>query len=237
VLFVRKNNLSCIASSMIAPIACWSVCEPAVLSDGSLSSPDVSFIEPMQRRRLSTLARMTLRVAYDCAHDFPEARFVFASRHGELIRTTRMLENIAGKEILSPTVFSMSVLNAGTGLFSMLQKNEAPASAISAGCSSFGYGLLEACLQLAANPEQPVLFVYADEPAPVVYGEVDAEGCAAHAVGLLLQSSAKLRMRGSILPEDGVSSREVQSRAFLRCLEQGGADWHDSGKTWRWVRD
>jgi hypothetical protein len=228
--------LPCLASSLIAPIACWSVCEPAVLPDGSRSPVDVGFVEPLLRRRLSSLARMTLRVAYDCARDIPDVRFVYASRHGELTRTTKMLEDIAEKEILSPAVFSMSVLNASAGLFSMLRNDVSPASAISAGCSSFGYGLLEACLQLASNPEQSVLFVYADEPAPTVYGDVDGNGSAAHAIGLLLQSSAPLRLGGSIFREEAVASTEVQSRAFLRCLKQGRADWHDAGKTWRWTR-
>jgi len=207
------------------------------LPDGSLSSPDVGFAPPLLRRRLSSLARMTLRVADDCAHDVPDARFVYASRHGELTRTTKMLENISEQETLSPTVFSMSVLNASAGLFSMLQNNTAPTSAVSAGCSSFGYGLLEACLQLAANPEQAVLFVYADEPPPTVYGAVDTPGSTAHAVGLLLQSSAKTRIRASIFHEQAVSSEEVQSRAFLRCLKQGQSDWHDAGTTWRWTQD
>ena len=188
---------------------------------------------------------MTLRVAYGCAHDIPDVRFVYASRHGELARTTTMLESLAAKEALSPALFSMSVLNASTGLFSMLQKNVAPASAISAGCASFGYGLLEACLQLTDKPEQPVLFVYADEPAPAVYQEHERSGSEAHAIGLLLQSSAELQIRCVISAENiasdnevecGVQSGEVQSRAFLRSLEQGKAEWHDAGKIWYWEK-
>jgi hypothetical protein len=190
----------------------------------------------MLRRRLSSLARMALRVAYDCAQDVPNARFVYASRHGELVRTTAMLESIAEKEELSPTVFGMSVLNASAGLFSILQKNVAPTSAISAGCSSFGYGLLEACLQLADKPNEPVLFVYADEPAPAVYGADELPGSGPHAVGLLLQSDAETQVRCTIPGASSVASGEVQSRAFLRCLNQGEAEWHGEGNAWLWTR-
>lgn len=234
---MREDNLSCTASSLIAPIARWSAWEPSLLPDGSLSSPDVGFVEPLLRRRLSSLARMTLRVAHDCAQDFAGARFVYASRHGELTRTTKMLEDIAARQIVSPTVFSMSVLNASAGLFSMLQKNLAPASAISAGRSSFGYGLIEACLQLASDPQQPVLYVYADEPVPIVYGEVSGNDDGARAIGLLLHSSATLRVSASISPDAAVASQDAQAQAFLRCLEHGRSDWHDGGTAWCWARE
>jgi hypothetical protein len=222
---------------LIAPIARWSVWESGVSPQGMPTSPDVGFVEPLLRRRLSALARMTLRVAYDCAQELPTARLVYASRHGELARTTTMLESIAAGQTLSPTLFSMSVLNASSGLFSMLQKNVAPATAISAGCSSFGYGLLEACLQLADDPRQPVLYVYADEPAPHVYGLDERPGSGAHAVGLLLQSTARTRVRCTLSNADCAPSAEVQSRAFLRCIDRGAAEWHDAGKVWSWTRD
>lgn len=198
---------------------------------------NVAFVEPMLKRRLSSLARMVLCVAYDCVRAIPNARIVFASRHGELVRTTTMLECLAAKEELSPTLFSMSVLNASAGLLSILQKNTAPSTAISAGGSSFGYGLLEACLQLAEKPEQPVLFVYADEPAPTLYEVSEPPDKRAHALGLLLESSAETRIAWSLAPRTDAPSQEDQSQVFLRCLEQGEADWSDSRRTWHWLRE
>ncbi len=177
---------------------------------------------------------MVLHVAHDCAHDIPGTRVVFASRHGELPRTTSMLESLANGEELSPTLFSMSVLNASTGLYSILQKNTAPATAISAGCASFGYGLLEACLQLDEEPEQPVLFIYADEPAPSLYEANESLTAKAHALALLLASSAQTRITCSSCAGQFTPSDEPQSQAFLRCLKDGRAQWQDSGRTWFW---
>lgn len=202
--------------------------------DGQPASPDVAFVEPMLRRRLSSLEKMSLRVAHDCAHDIPDVRFVYASRHGELTRTTAMLGDLAAEQELSPTAFSMSVLNATAGLFSILQHNTAPSTAISAAASSFGYGLLEACLQLAAKPEQPVLLVYADEPTPAVYGETAKSSLDAHAIGLLLQTGASRLITCSTSADDGLPSSEPQSRAFLRCLESGRSTWHGAGTSWVW---
>ncbi|HWT36772.1 MAG TPA: beta-ketoacyl synthase chain length factor, partial [Paraburkholderia sp.] len=59
------------------PVARWSSW-PAVAA----VAPDLGFIEPMARRRLSTLSRIALKVAHDCAADKPSVRIVFASRHG-----------------------------------------------------------------------------------------------------------------------------------------------------------
>ena len=221
-------------SEWAAPIARWSVWEANLYEDGSETSPDVSFVEPMLRRRLSLLSKMSLRVAYDCAHDVPDIRFVYASRHGELTRTTAMLEHLAMDEGVSPTTFSMSVLNTSAGLFSILQRNAAPSTAISAAAASFGNGLLEASLQLADNPEQPVLLVYADEPIPVVYGETEMSKHKPHAIALLLQRGASKQLTCCKLSSNHMSSSEAQSRAFLRCLNNGQSIWYGEGNSWTW---
>jgi hypothetical protein len=215
---------------LIAPVVRWFLCEPGV------TPPDVGFVEPMLRRRLGALARMTLGVAHVCAGDAPDARIVFASRHGELARTVTLLESLANGEDMSPTLFSLSVLNASSGLFSILQKNTAPVTAISAGSASFGYGLLEACVQLAENPAQSVLYIYADEPLPSVYEEQELAGCSAHAVGLFLASGAETRIACSMDGSEAEPSGEVQSRAFLRCFEHGRTAWQEAGKRWSWER-
>jgi len=205
------------------------------MESGVLSVPDVSFVDPMQRRRLSSLARMTLSVANQCCAGGVGAGFVFASRHGELARTTTMLENIADQDNLSPTVFGMSVLNACTGLFSILKKNTAPASAVSAGCSSFAYGLLEAARQWMDSPERPVLYVYGDEPAPQLYGAEEGPGATSHAVGVLLDRGGKTSVRCCLSASSANASEEAPSRAFVRALEEGEALWSGEGKTWRWT--
>ena len=46
--------------------------------------PDVKFVAPMMRRRLSGLSRMAFRVAADCVDGTDEnPGFVFCSRYGE----------------------------------------------------------------------------------------------------------------------------------------------------------
>src|SRR5260370_3591493 len=136
------------------PVARWSSW-PAAAS----AVPDIGFIEPIVRRRLSTLSRIALKVAHDCvAQD--DARVVFASRHGELRRTTDILRSISAGEAVSPTAFSLSVLNAMTGGFGIARGDRSPASALSAGPATLGYALLAAHAQFAAHPSSPVRAVY-----------------------------------------------------------------------------
>lgn len=203
-------------------------------------TPDVSFVEPLVRRRLSPLARMVLRVAEDCASGLADVRVVYASRHGELARTTTMLENLADGESLSPMLFSMSVLNSSVGLYSILKQNTAPSSAVSGGISSFCYGWLEACLQFAGTPRNPVLFLYADEPAPVVFQAEDSPGMGAHALGALLASPGDLQIGFSFSDlAAGVTDAppcEPPAQAFVRCLVDGKAAWVGEGRCWQWER-
>ncbi len=215
-----------LGSSWIAPVSRWVLWEASAGGTDAPSSVELAFIDPMLRRRLSRQAKMALFVAHQCAYDQIGVRFVYASRHGELARTTAMLNDLANNEALSPTAFSMSVLSATPGLFSIFQKNTAPSTAISAGLDSFGYGLLEACLQLKAKPEQPVLLVYADEALPDVYGEAEMSDFKPHAVGLLLQTGATVQVDcRTCLSTDGLNT-EPDSRAFFRCLEEGHSHWN-----------
>jgi hypothetical protein len=217
-----------------APVARWSVWQDHKDTD-SQRSPNVTFVEPSLRRRLSLLARMSLKVAHDCVGDTPSVRIVFASRHGDLARTTSMLVDLADEQILSPTTFSMSVLNACAGIYSIARKEHEPSTAVSAGESTLGYGLLEACIQLTSNPDSPVLFIYADEPAPSIYGIESSDVQNPLAIGLLLKSNARTEIACQTKLAETSVSQVPQSQALLQCLNNKIAStWHGNGKVWNW---
>ena len=226
---LHKND-----SNWLIPITRWAVWDTTTQQESMPSLVDLGFIEPNLRRRLGLQAKMALLVAQRCTEDQPEARFVYCSRHGELSRTVTMLADLASDETLSPTAFSMSVLSSTPSLFSILRRNTAPTPAISAAESSFGFGLLEACLQLEALPEQPVVLVYADEPLPSSYGESEDSKFQAHAFAMLLQTGAAKQVKCHLSSGDGRSDSQTQSRAFMRCLETGHATWQGEGRTWTW---
>jgi len=225
------------------PVARWSFW-PASAS----VAPDVGFIEPMSRRRLSTLSRVALKVAHDCAASLPAVRVVFASRHGELRRTTKILCDISAGEPVSPTSFSLSVLNAMTGVFGIARGDRAPASAMSAGAQTLGYALLEAHAQYATDASSPVLLVYADESADPAYGTIEDE-VEGGALAILLDASAqtgRLDCARTAFPDDATTAPfeagdastarfATQSEAVRQCLDgKAPVQWRGATSIWQW---
>lgn len=192
----------------------------------------------MVRRRLSTLSKSALKVAHDCASDLPHARIVFASRHGELRRTAGILADMEDGQPVSPTAFSLSVLNAMTGIFGIARGDTSPAIAVSAGPATLGLALLEAHAQYVSDPTTPVLLVYADEPADARFGTV-ADEVDACALAILLDAAAPVSLvctqgAAGTSPAPG-SDRATQSGAVLHCLSSRGASaWQHAGTTWTW---
>lgn len=181
--------------------------------------------------------KMSLKVAHDCLQGLPRVRLVYASRHGELNRTTSILEELAQDEPISPTAFSMAVLNASVGILSILRNDTAPATAISAAGASFGYGLLEATMQFELNPTEPVMLIYADEPVPKIYGDGDSDPPYAHAVAVLLIEHASCHIECTIESTMGLAGEESQSQSFLRCIDgDDKTSWQGENKTWTWSR-
>jgi hypothetical protein len=210
------------------PIARWTS-----ISTGG--TPGVEFIDPMVRRRLSRLSRLALQAAHDCASERRPLQMVFASRHGELLRTTAILEDICAGEPVSPAAFSLSVLNAATGVFGIARGDRSAATAISAGAETLGYGLLEAFAQCEAC-SSAVLFVYANEPAPVVYGDA-APDAASEALAVLLDPYAPIGyLTCNVEPHDGCAVSDfTQSTALQQCLADGTeATWQSRDSRWRW---
>lgn len=121
-------------------------------------TPDVSFVPPLQRRRLSPLQKIFFHLANFEGQPLPK-RIVFASADGEDTLTRRTVEDFNADGTVSPNRFSSSVYNAAPGLWSVFTHNTAPYTAIAAGRDTIRCGLLEALLPA----DTPTLFVYAEE--------------------------------------------------------------------------
>lgn len=203
-------------------------------------NPELPFVEPMLRRRLGRLARMAIYTAHHCLGERPSASVVFASRHGDLVKTLGMLEDLAAGEMLSPTAFSLSVNNASMGLFSILRDLKGQSTAIAACAESFGYGLLEALTRLNSSPAEPVLYVYADDDLPALYTAASNEkpgGFFPHAMALLLDaqapSSLRMEFERCFGPEGDAG---LQTFAFMRvlCGANETASWLGR-QHWTWT--
>jgi hypothetical protein len=215
------------------PVARWSFW-PA----DAAAAPDLGFIEPLTRRRLSALSRAALKVAHDCCATLPAVRLVFASRHGELRRTTDILRTMDAGKTVSPTAFSLSVLNTMTGILGIVRGDRTAASALSAGNETLGYALLEAYAQYATDASTPVLLIHADEPADPACGPVE-DDVESSALAILIDGSASAG-RLVCTRNTGASGEPgpefaTQSRAVQHCLDtRTPGAWRGPSSTWLW---
>lgn len=216
------------------PVSRWSVWD-AGRAAGKSASPELGFIDAMQRRRLSPLARAALHVANQCAGHLPSVRFVYASGHGELPRTMELLHNLAENSPLSPTAFGLSVLNACPGLYSIIRGDSAPATAIAGGSDSLAWGLLEAFLRANDGSATPVLFVYADAPLPPPLPANVEEPADVLALGLLIVPDAEHRLACRRTAGRTPVSTLSQAATLAQMLADGGTgEWNDSDHGWSW---
>jgi hypothetical protein len=203
--------------------------------------PQARFITPMMWRRLSSLSKIALKVAHDCVDPQQHVRMIFASRHGEMKRTASILRDIAAREPVSPTAFSLSVLNAMPGIFGIAREDRSASLALSAGEQTLGYGLLEAFAQYEEDKTSPVLFVYADEPVDAMYHVTQHES-ASSALALLIgahgsQPVGRLACSMNGSEEDPASIKEApppfasQHAAVRACLDtHAPSAWQN----WQW---
>jgi len=173
-------------------------------------APDVSFVPPLARRRLTCVERAALSVAKAvCPDPLPEIGLpvVFASRWGEIGTTIALMRQFHEDGEMSPAGFSASVHNAAPGAFSLFTGNRAGYTAIAARERSLSAGFLESLAHRART-----LFVYAEESTPEFYLPDFGVAQGLVAVAVLLDSGG-WRWTGDPLPP------RCAFDEFVACLE------------------
>lgn len=132
-------------------LAAWSALAPG-------SAPDVSFVPPLSRRRLSPLQRMFFALARGVGAGESDA-VTFATRDGEDTLTRRIVGDFRADGAVSPHRFSTSVYNAAPGLWSVFAANRAAYTAVAAGGDTIECALIEAL----GGADGPATLVYAEE--------------------------------------------------------------------------
>ena len=218
---------------------------PHVITDQQ-EQPECLSLPPMQRRRLSRLARMTMEVASPLCGDDEQLPFVFASRHGETTRTFNLLGDVAAEQPLSPTQFGLAVHNAIAGQWSLLRGQRGESVAIAGEADTFEHAMLEASTLLAAGASS-VLAVIAEEVPPAAYEGWINDVPFSYAVALRLGHAD----RADAEPEGGVWQLDLargtgeaepcpwpHALDFLRALHTDTSSLHHAWKRrqWQWHR-
>lgn len=109
----------------------------------------LSHLSPLERRRLSNASKCVFSLLQPKINEWNlgSIPIVFSSTLGEINRCFSMLLSLQDSYLLSPTSFSMSVLNATPALLAIAHNNNAEISAISAN-PSLEYAMINAYMRL-----------------------------------------------------------------------------------------
>ncbi|MFW1839574.1 beta-ketoacyl synthase chain length factor [Acinetobacter gyllenbergii] len=126
-------------------------------------------IPAMQRRRLSSLAKMALHSALTALDGQQVDYIVWVSKYGDEQKTLDILKDVLQQQTPSPTQFSTSVHNAIAGLYSILCQDATPSTSLSC---EWTEALIEAYAILKSTATaQRVLVVAYDQALPNVYAD------------------------------------------------------------------
>jgi len=213
--------------------ATWCAARHTIVDNGE--QPTCEFVPPMQRRRLSRLARIVMHAAWPLCGDDEQLPFVFASRHGETTRTFAMLDEIGRNAPLSPTQFGLSVHNAIAGQWSILRGQRGESVAIAGEADTFEHAIVEAAALLGDGLPAAIVVIAEERPAPAYDGHID-DVPFSYALALRLSvAGSGPRWRLSLAANDGAAPVADVPHAlrFVRALHDGAPLDHP-WKTRRW---
>jgi len=186
-------------------------------------------------RRMSLVSKLAVQTALKLVSKHESAFVVFASRHGELQRTYKLLNEILAGEGASPIAFSQSVHNTASGLFTIASGLKVPVSSLAAGHDTFQQGLVEAFVRLNEMREgQKLLFVCFDDIVPNIYKSYVPEGPFPYALGLVLEQGQECIIRSIERSEDRLE-RMPQALTFLKNITTNNKTFKIPGATCDWL--
>jgi len=214
--------------------ATWAATPHAIVDAGE--QPACEFVPPMQRRRLSRMARIVMHAAWPLCSDDEQLPFVFASRHGETTRTFAMLDEIRRDAPLSPTQFGLSVHNAIAGQWSILRGQRGESVAIAGEADTFEHAIVEAATLLDEGAPAVIAVIAEERPAPAYDGWID-DVPFSYTLALRLSRAnggpgwrlSLAENRGAVAPSD-----VPHALRFVRALHDGASLDHP-WKTRRWT--
>ena len=137
-------------------------------------SPKLEYTDPLFRRRLSQITKMTVHVVHnllETSHVNPETKIVFISLRGEIEREFTINKGLIEDGTILPAGFSLSVFNTPISSATLAFGLKGGYSVIYPSKNNFVDALKTAVAPVLAGTEKEIILVYADELVPEVYGD------------------------------------------------------------------
>ena len=145
----------------------------AVDIEKSKAAPKLEYTDPMFRRRLSQVSKMTVHVIHGFSEKYgldKETKVIFVSLRGEITREFSINQGIIEEKTILPAGFSLSVFNTPVALATIAFGLTGGYSAVYPSNGDFSAALKTALAPVLCGDEKEVLLVYADELVPECYG-------------------------------------------------------------------
>jgi hypothetical protein len=160
--------------SLNLDVANWAAIVSAETTAQFGAAEEASAIPAGQRRRLPAFSRDVLRCALPLLRDKPRCPVILTSPHGDLHSTVTLLTDIARREILSPSLFGLSVHNAPAGALSLCLDDPGDQVSLAGDSATLSAGLVEAYARLATAEAASIVLIHAEERLPPIYAELDS---------------------------------------------------------------
>lgn len=157
-------------------------------------SPKLEYTDPLFRRRLSQISKMTVQVVHNLLEKEnidKDTKIVFVSLRGEIEREFTINKGLIEDGIILPAGFSLSVFNTPVALATLAFKLTGGYSVLYPSKNNFADAFKTAVAPILAGTEKQIIFVYADEVVPKNYGDKTPKDNTPLAFATLITSEKK----------------------------------------------
>lgn len=189
--------------------------------DNPKEKPKLEFADPLFKRRLSQITRMTIQVVHDLIEEVPEAveyKQVFVSFRGEIEREFTINRGIIEDSEILPAGFSLSVFNTPIAAASLSLGLKAGYSVIYPSKSNFKDGLFGAAAPVLSGSEEKIILVYADEYVPDEYGALQPDNNSGYAFACII-SAVDIKESVSVDLNDSTFAEGLNPEKFIKLFK------------------
>lgn len=137
-------------------------------------SPKLEYTDPLFRRRLSQITKMTVHVVHsllETSNISKETKIVFVSLRGEIEREFTINKGLIEDDMILPAGFSLSVFNTPVSSATLAFGLKGGYSVLYPSKNNFSEAFKAAVAPILAGTEKQIILVYADELVPDLYGD------------------------------------------------------------------
>ena len=137
-------------------------------------SPKLEYTDPLFRRRLSQITKMTVHVVHsllETSNISKETKIVFVSLRGEIEREFTINKGLIEDDMILPAGFSLSVFNTPVSSATLAFGLKGGYSVLYPSKNDFSEAFKAAVAPILAGTEKQIILVYADELVPDLYGD------------------------------------------------------------------